>query len=79
MCGKFSDKLSRSNPETVVQSMRAATAQLSQGLPVRVETIQNEESRVGPAVNAQRKFKEDVRATQEVNVKPPKLNELPPS
>lgn len=77
--GKFSDKLSRSNPETVVQSMRAATAQLSQGLPVRVETIQNADSRVGPAVNAQRKFKEDVRATQEVNVKPPKLNELPPS
>jgi len=69
--------ISRSEPETVMESLRVATAQLSEGLPVKVDAIQNTDAKVGPALKAEAQVKRDQSAAKNVGQPRPKPNEVP--
>ena len=77
--GKFSDTFRRASPETVKQSLRASIAQLSEGVPVRVDAIVDADPVVGPAQRARAKVIDAVRSVNKREVKQPKPNEVPPS
>ena len=87
LAGKFKDRrtasleaasiISKSRPETVLESMRVAQAQLVEGLPVRVDAIQDTDPNISPSLKAEAEIKRK-RADVRVASRPkPKSNELP--
>lgn len=77
--GKFSDVLRRANPETNVQAMQVATSQVAEGMPVRVDAIFDADMAVSPQFRAEGLVKRTRQEIDELIVKPPRTNELPPS
>jgi hypothetical protein len=77
--GKFSDVLRRADPETNVQAMQVATSQVAEGMPVRVDAIFDADMAVSPQLRAEGVVKRTRQEIEELVVKPPRKNELPPS
>jgi len=87
IAGKFKDRrtaaletasvISRSDPQTVLESLRVAIAQTEQGLPVRVDAIQNADPNIGPAARAEAEVKKKRAETRKVNFVTPKADEVP--
>lgn len=77
--GKFSDVLRRADPETNVQAMQVATSQVAEGMPVRVDAIFDADMAVSPQFRAEGLVKRTRQEIDELIVKPPRTNELPPS
>lgn len=75
---EVAEVISRSRPETVIESMRVATAQLSEGLPVRVDAIQNTDPKVSPALKAEAEVKRKRNQERTGNITRPKPDEVPP-
>ena len=87
IAGKFKDRrtaaletasvISRSDPQTVLESIRVSIAQMSDGLPVRVDALQNADPNIGPAAKAEAEVKRKRAQTRKANVVNPKPDELP--
>ena len=87
IAGKFKDKrtaaletasvISRSDPQTVLESLRVAIAQTQEGLPVRVDAIQDTDPNIGPAMRAEAEIKRKRAETRKVNFVTPKADEVP--
>jgi len=76
--GKFADVLKRANPETIQQAYQAATSQLAEGIPVRVDAIFDADSAVSPYLRAEGVVKRSQREIDELSVVPDK-RVLPPA
>lgn len=80
--GKLTDVFARSKPETVLESMRVATAQLANGEPVRVDTV----VKTDPALRTEYKRELNIktnnllRRAEEAPVElAPRKGDLPPA
>ena len=74
---EIAEVISRSDPETVIQSMRVAAGQLSEGQPVRVDAIQNTDPKVGPRLKAEAEVKRKRVETRAAVTERKPTNEVP--